>query len=154
MDFVATQSFKSPYVISTGKAHNPTQIKTLSFKKGDVIKGELKRAKDGSPAFVLHRGIVVIPLNCIKQVVTKDIDMSNAEGQPSVLPTNINNLAKEEKKRKYLDGIIIGGILGFAGFMYAEKQGWIQSTDTKNRIYAAIGGALAGMYFVYRFPKK
>ncbi len=154
MDFVATQSFKSPYVVSTGKPHNPTAIKTLTFKKGDIIKGELKRAKDGSPSFVLHKGIVVVPLNCVKQVVTKEIDMSNAEGKPSVLPTNIANISKEEKKKKYLDGIIIGGLLGFLGFMYAEKQGWVQSTETKNRMYAGIAGALAGLYIVYRFPKK
>lgn len=154
MDFVATQNFKSPYVVSTGRTHNPTAIKTISFRKGDIIKGELKRAKDGSPAFVLHKGIVVIPLNCIKQVVTKEIDMSNAEGKPSTLPTNLANSSKEEKKRKYLDGIIIGGLLGFAGFIYAEKQGWVQSTETKNRLYAAIAGALAGLYIVYRFPKK
>ena len=72
MDFVATQDFSTPYVIATGQPHRPTQICKKKFKKGDIITGEIKTAH-GKPSFVLHKGVMLIPLSCVKQIVVKDI---------------------------------------------------------------------------------
>ena len=162
MDFVATQNFKSPYVVSTGMPHKPTQIKTKSFRKGDIIVGEMKTDKFGKPAFVMHKGVMVVPLSCVKIVVTKDINpnvTSNAEGdnvptKPPVKTININKPTSEtEKKKKYLDGMIIGALAGFGAAYYAEKKGWIAVPEQKNKIIGAVVGALAGAYMVFRFTK-
>jgi hypothetical protein len=79
MDFVAKQDFKTPYVVSTGQPHRPTQIKVKSFKKGEIISGEIKTA-NGKPDFILYKGVMVVPLSCVKQIITKDISVSSVEG--------------------------------------------------------------------------
>jgi hypothetical protein len=153
MDFVATQNFKSPYVLATGKPHQPTAIKVLQFKKGDVIVGELKRDKEGKPAYILHKGIVVIPLNCVRQVLTKEINMSAVDGEKITMKVNATT-PSAEKKKMYMDSVIVGGILGFAVTYYAEKKGYIAVASQKNKVIGAIIGGLAGAYLVYRFKSK
>ena len=163
MDFVATQDFKSPYVISTGMPHKPTQIKTKAFKRGEIIVGEMKTDKYGKPAFVMHKGVMVVPLSCVKIVVTKDINpnvTSNAEGgdisaKPPVKTIAINKATTSvtEKKKKYLDGMILGALAGFGATYYAEKKGWIPLPEQKNKIIGTVLGALAGAYVVFRFTK-
>lgn len=160
MDFVATQDFKSPYVVSTGMPHKPTQIKTKSFKKGEIIVGELKNDKYGKPAFVMHKGVMVVPLSCVKIVVTKDINpnvSSSADGgdisaKPKTVVVN-KPTSDTEKKKKYLDGMILGALAGFGAAYYAEKKGWIAVPEQKNKIIGAVVGALAGAYMVFRFTK-
>lgn len=154
MNFIAIQSFKSPYVVATGLPHRPTAMKVKTFKKGEIISGELKKGADGNPNFVLYKGVIVVPLSCVKQVVTKEIDMSNVPGDTASKPTiKVAELSKEDKRKRYADAIFIGGILGFGATYYAEKQGWIAPPDKKNRIVGAVIGALAGAYFIYRFKK-
>jgi hypothetical protein len=160
MDFVATQDFKSPYVVSTGMPHKPTQIKTKSFKKGEIIVGEMKTDKFGKPAFVMHKGVMVVPLSCVKIVVTKDINpnvSSSADGgdisaKPKTVVVN-KPTSDTEKKKKYLDGMILGALAGFGAAYYAEKKGWIAVPEQKNKVIGAVIGALAGAYVVFRFTK-
>lgn len=155
MDFVATTDFSSPYVIATGQPHNPTKICTKKFKKGEIITGEIKTVK-GKPSFVLHKGVMVIPFSCIKQVITKDIEVkSNFASQKSVEKANPKVEVKVptttiEKKRQVMDGAILGAILGFGATILAEKQGWIGSEDKKNRLYGALAGAFLVGYMMYR----
>lgn len=155
MDFVANQDFATPYVIATGQPHKPTQICKKKFKKGDIITGEVKTVK-GKPSFVLHKGVMMIPLSCIKKVVVQDIVVSNLSGDApktnpkvevkTITPTAIKN-------KKYIDGVIIGSIAGFAGTLVAEKKGWIQGTERKNRIIGAVIGAVIGCYVVFKIKK-
>jgi hypothetical protein len=155
MDFVATTDFSSPYVIATGQPHKPTKICTKKFKKGDIITGEIKTVK-GKPSFVLHKGVMVIPFSCIKQVITKDIEVkSSFAAQKSVEKANPKVEVKvpntsAEKKRKVMDGAILGAILGFGATILAEKQGWISGEDKKTRIYGSLAGAFLVGYFIYR----
>ncbi|MEI7960700.1 MAG: hypothetical protein WCI04_00030 [archaeon] len=162
-DFVATKEFKTPYVISTGQPHRPTAIKTKQFQKGDIISGEMKTSK-GKPAFVLYKGVMVIPLTCIRQVITKEINTNTTSGADGDTKTttppkegsgSIKVVGKtvntEEKKKRYLDGIIVGALAGFGATYYAEKKGWIPMPSQKNKIIGAVVGALAGFYAVYRF---
>lgn len=155
MDFVATTDFVTPYVIATGQPHKPTEIKKKKFRKGEIITGEIKTVK-GKPSFVLHKGVMVIPFSCVKQVITKEISFSEASG-------NLKEIAKlnpqvqvkvkansDQKKKSIMDGVVFGAILGFGGVFLAEKQGWITGTDTKNRLYGAIVGAFIGGYYLYR----
>ena len=160
MNFVITKDFKSPYAVATGMPHKPTALKTAKFNKGQIIKGELKKDGVGKSAFVMFKNTIVVPLDCVKQVVTKEVDMSNVTG--STRPNTTNNLSvmpfdksprKDEQKKKYADAIIIGAILGFIGVYYAEKQGYIQAAEQKNKIIGAVAGGLAGAYLVYRFKK-
>jgi len=157
MDFVATTDFVSPYVIATGQPHRPTQICKKQFRKGDIITGEIKTVK-GKPSFVLHKGVMVIPLTCVRQVITKAIDVkSSFAGQKSVekanpkVQVNVPSISNEQKK-KVMDGAIFGAVLGFAGAIFAEKKGWL-GEDKKNRIYGALVGAFIGGYFIYRSKK-
>lgn len=148
--YIITNDFKAPYVQITGIPHNPQVIKMKKFRKGDIIKGELKHANN-KPAFILVNGVIVVPLDVVKELVTKAV-VSNADGQDSKsdkskiktisVPTN--------PKVKYGDAIIIGAILGVAGAFVAEKQGWIAEPDKKNKLYGAAIGALAASYIVYR----
>lgn len=155
MDFVATTDFVTPYVIATGQPHKPTQICKKQFRKGDIITGEIKTVR-GKPSFVLHKGVMVIPFSCVKQVITKDIEVkSNLTAQKAVEKANPKVEVRVptttiESKKKMMDGAIFGAILGFGGVILAEKQGWITGEDKKNRLYGALIGAFLGGYFIYR----
>jgi hypothetical protein len=153
-----TQNFRSPYVVATGLPHKPQQIKFKTFRKGDVVKGELKHANN-EPAFVLVAGTLVIPVSMVKEVVTKDIDTSNFDDKKSSdssseKKTDEKIVIKKTPNIKYIDALLIGAVVGFAGVYLAEKQNWITSIDNKNRIYGAIGGAALGAYIVYRIKNK
>jgi hypothetical protein len=157
MDFVATQDFVTPYVVSTGQPHKPTQICKKKFRKGDIITGEVKTVK-GKPSFVLHKGVMVIPFSCVKQVVVKDIVISNLDGTSDTQKTNPKVEVKviksaDVKNKKYIDGILIGAVVGLGGVILAEKQGLIANVDKKNKIYGAIAGAVLGAYYIFRFKK-
>jgi hypothetical protein len=154
MDFVATQDFVTPYVVSTGMPHKPTKICKKQFKKGEIITGEIKTA-NGKPSFVLHKGVMVVPLSVVKQVITKDINLSNISGDANVTKSNPKVEVKvvkttSDKNKKMLDGLVIGAVLGFAGTIIAEKQGFIATIDKKNRIIGAVIGATLGAYIMYR----
>ena len=155
MDFVATTDFVTPYVIATGQPHKPTQICKKQFRKGDIITGEIKTVR-GKPSFVLHKGVMVIPFSCVKQVITKDIEVkSNLTAQKAIEKANPKveirvPTTSVEAKKKMMDGAIFGAILGFGGVILAEKQGWITGEDKKNRLYGAIIGAFLGGYYIYR----
>ena len=154
MDFVATTDFISPYVIATGMPHQPTKICKKQFKKGEIITGEIKTVK-GKPSFVMHKGVMVIPFSCIKQVITKNIEMQSGADAVKVAKDNPKVEVRVpsitlERKKKAMDGAIFGAILGFAGVMVAEKQGWMNAEEKKNRLYGAMIGAFLGGYYVYR----
>lgn len=156
MDFVATMDFKSPYVVATGQPHRPTEIKTKSFKKGDIITGEIKTA-NGKPAFVLHRGVIVVPLTCVKQVITKDIQVAVdglAEKESKVKVTMEKPISTLNKNKRYIDGVLIGAIVGAVGVFVAEKKGVITTPSNKNKIIGAVVGAAIGAYVIYRFGNK
>ncbi|HRH52601.1 MAG TPA: hypothetical protein PLN38_04745, partial [Chitinophagales bacterium] len=139
----------------TGQPHKPTEICKKKFSKGDIITGEIKTVK-GKPSFVLHKGVMVIPFSCVKQIVVKDIQTSNIGGEiaqvnPAVKVTTVKTTS--QKKQMLMDGVIVGSILGFAGVIIAEKQGMFTVINPKNKIYGAIAGAVIGAYYIYRFKK-
>jgi hypothetical protein len=161
--YILTKDFKSPYVTSTGLPHNPQAIRFKQFKKGEVVHGEMKHANN-KPAFILVNGVCVVPLQVIKELVTKEI-VSHADGEgkspTKKLTTDVLSISKTKKpntKVQYGDALLIGAVVGFAGVVLAEKQGWITETDKKYRLYGAVGVGLLGMYIVYRqktaTPKK
>jgi hypothetical protein len=158
MDFVATTDFKSPYVVSTGRPDKPTAIKVKKFKKGDIIVGEMKHA-NGQPAFVLWKGVVVVPLSCVKQVITKEINTtSSVEGgevkkETSKATTTDIKLSKNPKIQ-YMDAILLGSALGAGAAYLAEKQGWIAEPSSKNKLIGAVIGAVIMTYGVYRFKNN
>ena len=86
--YILTKDFKSPYVTSTGLPHNPQAIRFKQFKKGEVITGEMKHANN-KPAFVLVNGVCVVPLEVIKELVTKEI-----VSQKSKISNRLVNLRK------------------------------------------------------------
>lgn len=150
--YIATNDFKAPYVEITGIPHNPQQVKFRKFRKGDTFKGELKHANN-KPAFILASNNAIVPLDVVKELVTKNIgsptttatssfDASTQATKKAVLPTN--------PKVRYIDAMILGGIIGAIGVIVAEKQGWIAEPSSKYKLYGALAGALAASYIVYR----
>jgi len=153
--YLITSNFKTPYVRSTGNPRNPTEIKFKMFKKGDLVSGELKQA-NGRPAFILYNGVCVIPLSVAKAVVTKEILSSGAEGNTTPLgrETTKKVITKENPKIKYMDGILVGALIGLGAVYLANKKSWIKVPNNMNFAYGAgIGSALAA-YFIYRKNNK
>jgi hypothetical protein len=146
--YIFTKDFKSPMVVATGLAHNPQSIKFKRFQKGQIVRGEIKHANN-KPAFILVNGVCVVPLDVVKELVTKAV-VSNADGgsdapkkaKKVVVPTN--------PKVRYVDAMILGAIVGALGVYLAEKQGWIGEPDRKYKLYGALGGAALASYIVYR----
>jgi hypothetical protein len=150
--YIFTNDCKAPYVEITGRPHMPQEIKFLKFRKGDQVRGELKHAQN-KPAFILGPKNAIIPLDVVKELVTKAVvgntptqATSNLDGDGDVkkvtVPTN--------PKVRYIDAMLIGAILGAIGVVVAEKQGWIAEPDSKYKLYGAGVGAAAAAYLVYR----
>lgn len=148
--FIITQDFKSPVVRVTGRPEKPQQVTFKRFRKGDIVKGELKHANN-QPAFVLVGGQLVVPVSVVKKVVTKEI-VSGADGDKpkSEVSKAVSDIVPSRSTLKYVDAVVIGGALGVAGAYLAEKQGWIESGEKKNKLYGALIGAGVGIYLLYR----
>ena len=152
--YLITHDVKSPYIVATGLPHNPQKVCLKLFRKGQIVKGELKHANN-KPAFLLVNGVCVIGLDVVKELVTKEVS-SNANGLQNPTPTKVIDktigLSKNNSnpKVRYIDAMIIGALLGVGGVFLAEKQGWLGETDKKHKLYGAIGGAVVGYYFMYR----
>lgn len=154
--YILKKDWKAPYVTSTGLPHNPTAIRFKQFRKGEIIKGELKHANN-KPSFILVAGVCVVPLDAVKELVTKEI-VSHTDGEGSVkdkMTAKVSNAIKSSKtnsnpKVRYIDAMLVGALVGFAGVMLAEKQGWITEPDKKYRLYGAGIAGLLGVYLVYR----
>jgi hypothetical protein len=152
--YILTKDVRCPIVDGHNYTHRPIQVKTKLFKKGQIVKGELKHS-DNQPAFVLVGKMCVIPIDAVKELSGKDVtskfsgaDMDEKQKTPDQKKNPI--LTNKNPKIAYIDAMIIGGILGFVGMYYAEKKQLITSEDSKLKMYGAIGGALAGVYLVYR----
>jgi hypothetical protein len=160
--YVLTQDFATPYVIATGMPHNPQQIKVKKFKKGDIVKGELKHANN-QPAFILVQGTLVLPLEVVKELVTKAIIDNNTPPIPIedlseksddvVVPTKKSTglpLKSTNPKINYIDSFLIGGVVGLGAMYLVKRQNWIEEFNNKYYLYAGIVGGLLGTYIVYR----
>jgi len=148
--YIITKDVKVPIVVTQGVAHRPAQIRYKTYRKGEMVQGELKHS-DNKPAFVLVGKMGVLPLNCVQEVTS--IPVSNANG--STTPTPEDGEKKEavvptNPKVKYGDAMIIGALVGFLGIHLAQKYNYIPAEDNKLKLYGAIGGGLLGMYIVYR----
>jgi hypothetical protein len=146
--YIITKDVKVPIVVSQGVAHRPAQIRYKTYRKGEMVQGELKHSNN-KPAFVLVGTMGVLPLECVQEVTS--IPVANANGvvnsevgeKPEVVtPTN--------PKVRYGDAMIIGALVGFLGVHLAQKYNYIPAEDNKFKLYGAIGGGLLGMYIVYR----
>lgn len=160
--YIITQDYKAPYVIYIGHPKKTNDIRLKQFKKGEIIRGELKHANN-KPAFVLLADRIVIPLQVVKEVVAKEIrtdenkiGIDGLDDKKDFVPLQKekNFVSDKLDKVKYVDAAIFGAALGFGGMYLAEKKGWVQSLDNKNKIYATVGGALAAIYIMYRIKEK
>jgi ABC-type enterobactin transport system permease subunit len=129
----------------------PQEIRIKKFFKGEVIHGELKHANN-KPAFILVQGCMVVPLNCVKELVTKDVVNSSLVGDNQPLPKAMQ--PSKNPKVMFADGVIIGAILGAAGAWFGEKKGWIHNPDKMNKVYGAVIGAVIGVYIAYRIKNS
>ena len=149
--YILTRDVNCPVVATGGTAHKQTQMRMRRFRKGQLVKGELKHSNN-RPAFVLVGKMCVIPIDAVKEIQGKDI-VSKFEGadmdqqKKQVQPATLKSA---NPKVKYMDALLIGGLVGFIAIYFAEKKGYITSEDNKNKMYGAIGGAVLGAYLVYR----
>jgi hypothetical protein len=159
MDFVVTHDFKAPYVMSTGIPSRPTEIKTAFFKKGAIIKGDIKKGEDNLPSFVLHKGVMPIPLDVLKKIEVKSLtatDVSKVEDTKSFDGTgNVSkNKPKIISKVDYVDGVFVGSIFGIIGAILAEKNGFVNETNNTNKMIGVGIGIGISLYVVYKLKNK
>lgn len=147
--YIITKDVKVPIVVSQGQAHRPAQIRYKTYRKGDMVQGELKHSNN-KPSFVLVGAMGVLPLNCVQEVTS--IPVSSADGSTTVEAgeTRKEVVVNNNPKVKYGDAMIIGALVGFLGVHLAQKYNYINTEDNKIKLYGAIGGGLLGMYLVYR----
>ncbi len=149
--FIVTKECKAPIVRATGIPHRPQSIEFKRFKSGDIVKGELKHANN-KPAFVLVGGSLVVPIDCVRKVVSQDV--SGADGNKSDEKPIKEKIVPMIQKVQYIDAIVIGAVLGVAGAYLAEKQGWVVSEDNKIKMYGALIGVGAALYITYRLKSS
>lgn len=153
--YIVIRDFKSPVVFS-GSSHPAlgTQMRSVSFKKGQVLDGVLKTKSDGSPDYIIHRKCVVVPIAAVKELVTKEI-LSSAEGS-SDAPKEKKVITESTSKIKYIDTAIIGGAIGFVAAWFLEKRGIIPADNPENKVphqnklIGLVIGAAAGAYYTYK----
>lgn len=148
-----TTDVKAPYVTATGLAHNPSAIRLKKFRRGQIVKGEMKHANN-KPAFILVNGVCVVPVSAVKELVTKEI-LAGVDGSTTTKETIEKTIGLTKNntnpKVRYVDAMIIGSVLGFGIAYLLEKQGYIESTEQRNyKLYGALGGAALAAYLVYR----
>lgn len=148
--YIVKENFKAPFVVATGMAHKPQRIEYKTFRKGQIIKGTM-RYNQGKPAFVLVGGIIPVECRYVNELQQKEIIVSNATGSSSEEKTTEKfDLKSSNPKIKYIDAMLVGGLIGALGVHFAEKKGYITNPDQKNKIYGAVAGALISWYIVYR----
>lgn len=150
--YILTRDVRCPIVDGHNYTHKPLQVKTKLFRRGQIVKGELKHA-DNKPSFILVGAMCVIPIDAVKELQGKDIESRFDGADMEKKKVDLKKI-KENPKIKYMDALIIGGLLGFVAIYYAEKKGYLASEDNKYKLYGTIGGAILGMYLVYRNQSK
>ena len=154
--YIVKENFKAPFVVATGIAHKPQRVEYKPFRKGQIIKGEMK-LNNGKPAFILVGGIVPVECKFVNELSQKEIttggsnteNTSNASGG-SEKQMNQVDLKPTNPKVKYIDAMLIGALVGAVAVHFAEKKGYIPVPDQKNKLYGALAGALLSWYIVYR----
>lgn len=147
--YVLIQDFNAPYVVATGMAHKPSKIMIKKYKKGEIIYGEMKTT-NGKPSIVLVKGVIPIPATMLNEVITKTISGVSGEKSTETKQTQNNKVVTIKKTNtRYMDAGIFGAVIGAISVYLFEKQGWLQP-NPKNKLYGALGGAVLGMYMVYR----
>lgn len=147
--YVLIRDFNAPYVVATGMAHKPSKIMIKRYKKGEIIYGEMKTT-NGKPSIVLVKGVIPIPATMLNEVVTKTISGVSGEKSTETKQTQNNKVVTIKKTNtRYMDSGIFGAVIGAVATYLFEKQGWLQP-NPKNKLYGALGGAVLGMYMVYR----
>jgi len=155
--YIFVNDYKAPYVQVTGLPHNPQKIRFKKFLKGEIVKGELKHANN-KPAFILVAGVCVVPLDIVKELVTKAVvehnDHAKSAADGAMLALTPKKKPSTASKVKYVDAMVVGALLGVGAVFLADKQGWISMPDKKHKLYGAAIGAAAGLYFVYRMKQN
>jgi hypothetical protein len=162
-NYLVKRNVDCPAVYVTGLPHQPQGIRYKKYRKGDIIRGEMKHANN-QPAIVLVEGSIVVPIDAVNELTTKEIVSSNADGDTTETKTaaeTIQKVVSPSPKIQYMDATIGGAVAG-AGIAYLlEKQTWIVANGKKNYLIGAAIGAAAALYLVYRYktnkavkPKK
>lgn len=155
--YIVIKTFKSPVVYSGGSHPKlQAQVKYMTFKKGSVLDGTLKTKANGEPDYIIHKGCVVVPIAAVKELITKAIVTSNADGAtPSETPKQKSIIPESKSKVRYIDSAIIGGLVGLSAVWFAEKKGWlVEPAESKiphqNKLAGVLIGSLLGAYFTFR----
>jgi hypothetical protein len=155
--YIVIKTFKSP-VIYSGGSHPKlqAQVKYMTFKKGSVLDGTLKTKANGEPDYIIHKGCVVVPIAAVKELITKAIVTSNADGATSSETPKQKSIIPESKSKvRYIDSAIIGGLVGLGAVWFAEKKGWlVEAAESKiphqNKLAGVLIGGLLGAYYTFR----
>jgi len=149
--YIISNDVKVPMVVNSGQAHRPPDIRFKTFRKGELVQGELKH-QDNKPAFVLVGRMGVLPLTCVQEVTS--IPVSGADGKITETADTKKEIEVSNKQVKYGDGILFGALFGLIAVHLAQKYDYIDSENNKLKLYGALGGGILGMYLVYRSSNK
>lgn len=148
--YVIQYPVRVPAVVNTNNPRNPIQVRWKSYRKGDIIMGELKHAAN-KPALVLVGGVLPVPIGAVREITTKEVE-SNASGSPAPADKADKKVKLPSMaKVKYIDALVFGAVAGVGVAFLAEKQKWIAEPDKKNKLIGAAIGACAGAYLLYRY---
>jgi hypothetical protein len=149
--YIFTHDCKAPYVEVTGIPHKPQDIKFLKFRRGDQVRGEMKHANN-KPAFILGPKNAIIPIDVVKELVTKAVvgDTQTMAASSFDASAQAKKTVPSNPKVRYIDAMLLGAVVGLVAVIIAEKQGWIAEPDSKYKWYGAGLGAAAAGYIVYR----
>lgn len=149
--YIFTHDCKAPYVEVTGIPHKPQDIKFLKFRRGDQVRGEMKHANN-KPAFILGPKNAIIPIDVVKELVTKAVvgETQKMAASSFDASTQAKKTVPSNPKVRYIDAMLLGAVVGLVAIVVAEKQGWIAEPDSKYKWYGAGLGAAAASYIVYR----
>ena len=125
--FILTQDYKTPYVRYTGIPHNPNTLQYKSFRKHEIVRGELKHYNNKPLCVIIGEGLF-LPLNVVKKVVTKDV-VSDASGETTIKEKVEKAVISSNPKIQLFDSFLVGAALGAAGVFFAEKKGWIATPE-------------------------
>lgn len=149
--YVLTRDVRVPIVVSSGTANRAPIIRYKTYRRGEMVQGELKHSNN-KPAFVLVGKMQVIPIDSIQEVMSAPIT-SGADGattESKAADSKNKSVIIDNPKVKYGDAMIIGGVVGFLLTHLAVKKEYIKTEDKHVKIYGAVAGGLLGMYLVYR----
>ena len=105
---------RSPAIFATGHGRHPHKTQIRVFRKDEVVKGSIHKAK-GTPVALMVEDIWIVPIKNIKPITIQGLNEENSAAEGEVKPSTIkivDTVSKATGKYKYTDLAIVGALAG------------------------------------------